>query len=72
MFLKNPQGITVSSDNIFTVKGIRSGHYAIPDVTRCVKLPVTRTEATQLEWTDQTYIIQDYTYTVKTIMYNLQ
>ncbi|KAF4118186.1 complement C3-like [Onychostoma macrolepis] len=31
--IKNPQGITVSSEKIFPVKGIKSGHYAIPDVT---------------------------------------
>uniref|UniRef100_A0A672KBF5 Complement C3-like n=1 Tax=Sinocyclocheilus grahami TaxID=75366 RepID=A0A672KBF5_SINGR len=30
--IKNPQGITVSSENITTAKGIQSGKYAIPDV----------------------------------------
>uniref|UniRef100_A0A673L9A5 Complement C3-like n=1 Tax=Sinocyclocheilus rhinocerous TaxID=307959 RepID=A0A673L9A5_9TELE len=32
LFLKNPQGITVSSDSIIPAKGIKSGTYAIPDV----------------------------------------
>ncbi|XP_067296777.1 complement C3-like [Pseudorasbora parva] len=30
--IMNPQGITVSSKNIFTEKGIKTDHYAIPDV----------------------------------------
>nr|BAA36620.1 complement C3-H2 [Cyprinus carpio] len=30
--IKNPQGITVSSDKIYTAKGIKSGNYAIPEV----------------------------------------
>ncbi|XP_067296767.1 complement C3-like [Pseudorasbora parva] len=30
--IMNPQGITVSSKNIFTKKGITTDHYAIPDV----------------------------------------
>ncbi|XP_052459370.1 complement C3 isoform X2 [Carassius gibelio] len=30
--IKNPQGITVSSDKIYTAEGIKSGKYAIPEV----------------------------------------
>uniref|UniRef100_A0A8C1R1U3 Uncharacterized protein n=1 Tax=Cyprinus carpio TaxID=7962 RepID=A0A8C1R1U3_CYPCA len=32
VFLKNPQGITVSSDKIFPVRGMKSGRYAIPKI----------------------------------------
>ncbi|KAF4118168.1 hypothetical protein G5714_000219 [Onychostoma macrolepis] len=30
--IKNPQGITVSSDNMFLVKGMKSGRYTIPEI----------------------------------------
>ncbi|KAI2647971.1 hypothetical protein H4Q32_029654 [Labeo rohita] len=33
----NPQGITVSSEKVYPVKGIKPGKYAIPEVARCVK-----------------------------------
>ncbi len=36
VFLKNPQGNTVSSENIFPVKGMRSGRYTLPQIARCV------------------------------------
>uniref|UniRef100_A0A8C1RL32 Uncharacterized protein n=1 Tax=Cyprinus carpio TaxID=7962 RepID=A0A8C1RL32_CYPCA len=32
VFLKNPQGITVSSDKIFPVRGMKSGRYTIPEM----------------------------------------
>uniref|UniRef100_A0A8C1RUS9 Uncharacterized protein n=1 Tax=Cyprinus carpio TaxID=7962 RepID=A0A8C1RUS9_CYPCA len=32
VFLKNPQGITVSSEKIFPVKGMKSGKYPIPEI----------------------------------------
>ncbi|RXN11647.1 complement C3-like protein [Labeo rohita] len=32
VFLKNPQGITVSSEKIFPVKGMTFGKYAIPEI----------------------------------------
>ncbi len=37
VFLKNPQGITVSSEKIYPVKGMKSGKYAIPEIARCEK-----------------------------------
>ncbi|KAL0149402.1 hypothetical protein M9458_055293, partial [Cirrhinus mrigala] len=32
VFLKNPQNITVSSEKIFSVKGMNSGRYIIPEI----------------------------------------
>ncbi|KAI2647973.1 hypothetical protein H4Q32_029657 [Labeo rohita] len=59
--ITNPQGITVSSEKIFPVKGMRSGRYAIPEVASSgIWKVVTRFANTPQKTFTADFVVKEY------------
>ncbi|RXN11651.1 complement C3-like protein [Labeo rohita] len=61
VFLKNPQNITVSSENIFPVKGMMSGRYTIPEIASTgIWKVVTRFKNTPQKTFTADFVVKEY------------